>query len=174
MPMRISFDLSDRDLAHLRKRMTSIRRSKAAPTEQQVAKEARRLLESADVPSTPAFMRERIRRLGTLVEMLEDEEFGLTGADRQRIVQALTYFAEPQDVIPDAVPGLGFLDDAIFAELVVREMRHEFEAYEDFRLFRKRELKKKSVVKREEYMKARRRQLHQRMRRRRRSLRSSF
>lgn len=168
MPMRITFELSDRDLSYLRKRMAEARDSAAGRAEDEIAAEARRLLEQADVPTTPVFMRDRIRRLGTLVDMLGDEEFGLAGADRKRVVQALAYFAEPMDVIPDAVPGLGFLDDAILAELVVRETRHEIEAYEDFCHYRRAELKKHKGVSRGDYLKARRKQLHSRMRRRRR------
>lgn len=165
--MRITFDLSDRDLAYLRKRMNEARLAATGKAEAEVAAEARRLLEQADVDTTPRFMRDRIRRLGTLVDMLGDEEFGLAGGDRKRVLQALAYFAEPMDVIPDSVPGLGFLDDAILAELVVRETRHEIEAYEDFCHYRKAELKKHKGVSRGDYLKARRKQLHGRMRRRR-------
>ena len=169
MPMRITFELSDRDLSFLRKRMAEARASAETRPEDELAREARRLLEHADVETTPSFMRERIQRLGVLVEMLGDDEFGLAGADRKRILQALAYFAEPMDVIPDAVPGLGFLDDAILAELVVRETRHEIEAYEDFCHYRSAELKKHKGVSRQDYLTARRKQLHGRMRRRRKS-----
>ena len=165
--MRITFELSDRDLAYLRKRMSEARESAAGRPEAELADEARRLLEHADVETTPLFMRERIQRLGVLVDMLGDEEFGLAGDDRKHVLQALAYFAEPMDVIPDAVPGLGFLDDAILAELVVRDTRHEIEAYEDFCHFRTAELKKHEGVTRSDYLKARRKQLHGRMRRRR-------
>lgn len=169
MPMRITFELSDRDLAYLRKRMAEARDSAVGRPEAEIADEARRLLRTADVDATPLFMRDRIRRLGTLVEMLDDTEFGLGGADRKRIVEALAYFAEPLDVIPDAVPGLGFLDDAILAELVVRETRHEIEAYEDFCHYRQKEVRRREGVSRADYLTARRKQLHQRMRNRRRS-----
>ncbi len=167
MPMRITFELSDRDLSYLRKRMAEARAASAGRDEAEIAAEARRLLVQADVDSTPVFMRDRIRRLGTLVDMLGDEQFGLAGSDRKRILQALAYFAEPLDVIPDSVPGLGFLDDAILAELVVRETRHEIDAYEDFCHYRQAELKKHKGVSRDDYLKARRKQLHGRMRRRR-------
>ena len=32
----------------------------------------------------------------------------------------------------DDVPALGFLDDAIMIELIVRELKHDIEAYQDF------------------------------------------
>jgi uncharacterized membrane protein YkvA (DUF1232 family) len=56
--------------------------------------------------------------------------------DRARVVNSLAYFCEPDDLIPDDVPGLGFLDDAIMVELVVRELRHEIDAYQDFCSYR--------------------------------------
>jgi hypothetical protein len=52
------------------------------------------------------------------------------------VVQALAYFAEPTDLIPDQLPALGFLDDAIMVELVVQDLRPEIEAYDDFCRFR--------------------------------------
>ena len=51
---------------------------------------------------------------------------------RSHVVQGITYFAEPEDMNPDKVPVLGFLDDAIMVELIVRELKHDIEAYEDF------------------------------------------
>jgi uncharacterized membrane protein YkvA (DUF1232 family) len=90
------------------------------------------------------------------------------------LLNALAYFAEPEDLIPDHIPGLGFLDDAIMVELVVRELRHEIEAYEDFCAFRTREEKrlggkqKGSGITRKEWLETRRNELISRMRRRRR------
>ena len=46
------------------------------------------------------------------------------------------YFANTQDLIPDDVPGLGYLDDAIMVDLVTRELKHEIKAYESFCDFR--------------------------------------
>ena len=40
-------------------------------------------------------------------------------------------------MIPDRLPGIGYLDDAIMVELICQELRHEIKAYEDFCEFRK-------------------------------------
>ena len=87
-------------------------------------------------------------------------------------VSALAYFAEPEDLIPDRIPGLGFLDDAIMVELVVRELRPELDAYADFCKFRKSRPKllgkSAAPIDREQWLDGRRKQLQSRMRRRRR------
>jgi uncharacterized membrane protein YkvA (DUF1232 family) len=64
--------------------------------------------------------------------MLEDVEWRLTGADRARVLNVLAYFVDPDDLIPDRIPGIGYLDDAIMVQLVVEELRHEIEAFEKF------------------------------------------
>ena len=82
----------------------------------------------------------------------------------------LAYFTEPEDLIPDHIPGLGFLDDAIMIELVVRELRHEIEAYEDFCRYREKirsEQGRRKGVSRADWLEDRRRDLQTRMRRRR-------
>ncbi len=55
------------------------------------------------------------------------------------MLAALAYFSSPDDLVPDDVPVLGFLDDAIVIELCVRELRPEIEAYDDFHRWRDNE-----------------------------------
>ena len=86
------------------------------------------------------------------------------------MLNALAYFAEPEDLIPDGVPGFGFLDDAIMIELVVRELKHEIDAYETFCDFRDRaraDAGPKAAVSRDDWLNDRRKELQSRMRQRR-------
>jgi uncharacterized membrane protein YkvA (DUF1232 family) len=79
------------------------------------------------------------------------------------VLNALAYFTEPDDLIPDHIPGLGFLDDAIMVELVVRELEHEIEAYRDFCDFRESH----TASGRDDWLTERREELQTRMRQRR-------
>ena len=99
--------------------------------------------------------------------MLRDEGWSLPDADRQRVLAALVYFVDPADVIPDSVPVLGYLDDAIMIELCVRDLKHEIDAYDDFCDFRESEAgrlgQSPSEVGRCDWLDARREELQNRM-----------
>jgi uncharacterized membrane protein YkvA (DUF1232 family) len=128
------------------------------------------LLRHIGETGAPAFVRERLDKLRLMIEMLTDIDWRLPHTEANRVLNALAYFAEPEDLIPDSIPGLGFLDDAIMIELVVRELKHEIEAYEDFRDFRARvrsEGGRRAGVTREHWLENRRKELHSRIRRRR-------
>ena len=45
------------------------------------------------------------------------------------IVGALIYFVNPLDLIPDALVGIGFVDDAAVVAAVVRALRKEIDAF---------------------------------------------
>jgi uncharacterized membrane protein YkvA (DUF1232 family) len=84
-------------------------------------------------------VKDRIAKLELLVRMLEDERWRLVGSDRARVLNVLAYFVDPDDLIPDRIPGIGYLDDAIMVELVVQELKHEIDAYEKFCAFKPEE-----------------------------------
>jgi uncharacterized membrane protein YkvA (DUF1232 family) len=104
-----------------------------------------------------------------MIAMIEDKDWNVAGADRDRVVTGLTYFAEPLDLIPDSVPGIGFLDDAVMVELIVRELREEIAAYRDFAAFRERRaaLGQTGGVDREKWLAQKRRDMFARIKRRR-------
>ena len=53
--------------------------------------------------------------------------------ERAQVLKLLAYFSDPEDLIPDDVAVIGLLDDAIMLELLMRDIRHVVEAYDDFR-----------------------------------------
>ncbi len=162
--MRVTFDLSEKDLRYFRAQLQTARKSAKSYEESVIIEGARELVDEVAADRPPDFIRVRIDKLTELIAMLQDDEWRLTGQDRARVLNALAYFVDPDDLIPDKVPGIGYLDDAIMVELVVQELRHEIEAYDDFCEFRKTRPKRVKP----EAIEQRRVQLQSRMRRRRR------
>jgi hypothetical protein len=48
----------------------------------------------------------------------------------------MNYFSDPIDLIPDHITGIGFLDDAIFVEIITLELGIELKAYNQFCAYR--------------------------------------
>ena len=145
MPLSISFELSDRDLEHFNNAIKAATFAAGSKSAEEVMAAAGKLLEDAGSLQLPDFIMERLDKLDALIAMLRDEGWALPEEDRQRVLSALVYFADPKDIIPDNVPVLGFLDDAIMIELVVRELQHEVEAYDDFVVYRADEARRRGV-----------------------------
>jgi len=130
--MEITIRLNEEDLEHFRRAMQQAIGRNAGLPPAEICAHATALLERVRSTRVPDFVAERMRRLVTLITMVQDEAWPLNEEERGRALGALSYFAEPHDDIPDAVPVFGFLDDAIMIELVLRELRHELEAYAEF------------------------------------------
>lgn len=171
MSLTLTIELSDRDLEHFTKAIEAARAAAAHKPAAEVIGAATALLATAQNTKLPDFIADRLDQLDTLVAMVKDEGWALPAADAQRVTAALAYFADPKDIIPDNVPVLGFLDDAIAIELCVRELGHEFEAYDDFCEYRQAESERRGVqpasVGRAEWLEGRREELQNRMHRRR-------
>jgi uncharacterized membrane protein YkvA (DUF1232 family) len=174
MPLDITFTLSDQDLDHFQ---AIVDKAKSAMQDEQNAEAieaaARQLIADAKEGELPDFIGDRLAKLEVVIGMISDEEWQLSDEDRGRVLGALVYFCDPEDLIPDHIPGLGFLDDAIYVELVIRELKAEIESYEEFCKFRSAEEARRKAkgedphVEREEWLADKRATLHAKMRKRR-------
>ncbi len=171
MGLRISFELTDRDLTFFRKALRQSREAVKDAEDTEIIEAIQAVLEEIRASDPlPDFVGKRIPELESLIRMLTDDEWQLPEGDRERLLATFVYFADPEDILPDDIPVIGYLDDVIIIELVARELQHVREAYDDFCDFRdeyeKEHSKNTDAVIRRDRIDRRRQQLHQRMRRR--------
>ncbi len=176
MPLQISIELSDKDLDHFRSVAQTAQQAviDGKVDRQSVATEARKVFEeSTNNKDLPEFISTRLAKLETLVDMVTDTEWQLPEEDLNRVAGAMAYFAKPDDMIHDTIPGIGFLDDAIMVELMVENLQDDMDAYKEFCQFRSQESERRARnglatdIGKEDWMADQRAALHHRMRQRR-------
>jgi len=136
MPFKLIIELSDRDLRHFRRELRHAREAVGIADDEEILGAAADLVETLRRSDLPDFVAERMQKLEILHAMLSDTDWPLKDAERSPVLAALAYVCDPEDIIPDNIPGIGLLDDAVMIELVFQELRHEIEAYVDFVRFR--------------------------------------
>ena len=168
MPIKITLELSEEDLSYYAGVMESVWKKNKKRAEKELIDGARRLLKQATKAKAPEYVQSRLADLEVLCSMLDDSEWPLEADDRGRIVAAVGYFAVPKDMIPDKIPGIGFLDDALMAELVLRELKAELDGYRAFCEYRDNEAtaRGKTNVSRKDWLAAKSRQIWMRIKRR--------
>ncbi len=171
MSLKISFELSDRDLQYFREALQHSRNAVRHAEEGEILEAIRDVLEEirSNEP-LPDFVARRIPEIESFIQMLTDDEWQLPDADRERLLSMFIYFADPEDLLPDDIPVIGYLDDVIVIELIMQELFHVREAYEDFCDYRKsfdsEHGDSLDGAVRRDRIDRRRQQLHQRMQRR--------
>lgn len=172
MALEIAFTLEDDDLSHFRQIMLDARAAVKHLSGEEIIAAARSMIASLSHGEHPNFVKSRIEGMEQILFMTEDQEWQLPLESQERVFNALAYFCETHDLIPDHIPGIGLLDDAIMMELVIRELAPEMESYADFCAYRDKRGEQESAgedtaVTRAEWLNAKREELHSRVRRRR-------
>lgn len=171
MSLKLAFELSDRDVRYFREALKQSRAAVRDAEEQEIIDAVCHVLEEirGNEP-LPDFVAQRIPALELLIQMLTDDEWQLPNTDRERLLAMFVYFSDPEDILPDDIPVIGYLDDVIIIEIIMRELQHVRDAYDDFRRFRddfdKQHGKSIDGAIRRDRIDRRRQQLHQRMQRR--------
>lgn len=171
MGIRLDFELSDRDLRFFREALQKSRSVVRGADDAEIIDAIRDVIDDIRKSEPlPDFVATRLPELESMILMLNDDEWHLPEADRERILAAFVYFGDPEDILPDDIPVIGYLDDVIILELVSRELLHVREAYDDFCRYRdefdgEHDSGFDAAVRRDR-LDRRRQQLHQRMRRR--------
>ena len=130
--IRIEFELDDDDIEYFRNRLNDARSRHKGESEDQIIAAAQQLATRNSSSGAPHYIAQRIETLNEMIAMLKDGDWRLEGEDRAYVLNTLVYFADPHDMIPDDIPGIGLLDDAIMIDLAAQELAPELEAFREF------------------------------------------
>lgn len=169
--MKFTIELSERDLKFFRKALKKSREAVRHAEESEIIEAIGDVLEEIKGEEPlPDFVAKRIPQLDAMIRMLQDAEWNLPNAERERLLAMFVYFGDPEDIVPDHIPVIGYLDDIIMFELVICELHHVREAYDDFCDYRDAYEKNSQALEdgavRRDRIDKKRQQLHQRMKRR--------
>lgn len=95
-----------------------------------------RWLDSRPAEQREMLLQSRLDRLAELEAMRNDADWILEPAQMRRVELMLDYVARANDLIPDGVPVLGHLDDALLVELAWPVFAEDIEDYRDFCRYR--------------------------------------
>jgi uncharacterized membrane protein YkvA (DUF1232 family) len=135
---KVTFKLDADDARYFRGLFRKAKKASQGQDGEEILTAARALVASVRRnKKTPGFVLDAISTLEDLTEVIEDKDYAAPARVTDRVVAALAYFANAEDLIPDDIPVLGFLDDAIMIKFVEEEFKHELQAFRKFRKFRR-------------------------------------
>ena len=133
---KVSFNIDEQDAAYFRALFRKAKQAARDLDEQQIVDAALDLVRNVRrAKKTPHFVLDAAQSVEDMVAVIVDEHYRAPRAVKNKVLAALAYFAHPHDLIPDDVPVLGFLDDAIMIKFAERNFRHELNAYRKFNRF---------------------------------------
>jgi uncharacterized membrane protein YkvA (DUF1232 family) len=134
---KVQFTLEEEDAEYFRSLYRKAKKGAAGLDPQRIIKEAREIVQRVRASKkTPPFVQETIGILADLVDLIQDEDYAAPQRVRSEVLAGLDYFSNPEDLIPDQIPGLGFLDDAIMVKFIEEEFKNELWGYRRFRKMR--------------------------------------
>jgi uncharacterized membrane protein YkvA (DUF1232 family) len=138
-PIKIVFELDQDDVEHFRSLFRKARKNVAKLDPEAIVREGKALVKKIrSSKKVPHFVLQAIEPLDDLIHLLEDADYGVPSGTKKEILATLAYFSDPHDLIPDSIPGLGYLDDAIMTRFLEEEFEIELWGYRKFRTFRER------------------------------------
>ena len=134
---KVTFTLDESDASYFRSLYRKAKRGAKDLDKESIIQEARATVQTVrSSKKTPPFVLEAIEVLADLVDLIQDEAYAAPKKVQDEVLAGLAYFANPEDLIPDHVPVLGFLDDAIMVKFIEEEFKHELWGFRKFRRMR--------------------------------------
>jgi len=103
---------------------------------EQIAGAARRVLRAAMKGADSTFIKVRMRRAGEMRAALKDTQWQVAADLAAKMRTLLAYIDALDGLIPNDIPVVGLLDDAILVDVAMDSLRSELDEYADFCRFR--------------------------------------
>ena len=132
------FRLNSRDLEHFNRLLGRLGRRQAPLVADQVVTAARELDRGTDRGAPPCIV-ERLQRAETVAEMVADATWMAASSDEVAVPARLVagYLRGQEGLLPDWLPQVGRLDDAIVVDAAWPRLAVEVDGYLDFRRLRR-------------------------------------
>lgn len=82
--------------------------------------------------NSDGYIIDQINSLEAMVSMVEDEIWKIKTSNLEKINATIKYFVDDDDIIPDNIPGIGYLDDCIIIDSTMDEIYDELMEFKDF------------------------------------------
>jgi len=73
-----------------------------------------------------------IEKAELLASMLENHDFPISATSKNWIIFGLNYLISDVDLIPDSIPGIGYADDNMILNWVIKVVKQDIERFDDF------------------------------------------
>ncbi|TWI04928.1 uncharacterized protein DUF1232 [Luteimonas cucumeris] len=134
-----NLELANGALRHFREVAGALQPDQPVPDVDAIASAARTLAHQFDGMRDAPCIRLRLRCLAAMRAMAAERDWELDAVQQRRIALVAGYAANQDSLIPDAVPVIGHLDDAVLVDLAWPSIRLDLENYLDFRRLRAEE-----------------------------------
>jgi len=131
-----SLDLHDEGMSRFNAIVKHLAPEHAPFGADQIAGAARRVLRAAMKGQESAFIKVRMRRACEMRSALKDPQWSIPAPLQAKMREIIAYIDDPSILIPNDVPTIGCLDDAILVDVAMDSLRGELEDYADFCRFR--------------------------------------
>ncbi len=126
------FELDPARMQHFNALLARIKEDHPLLDRDQMATAARELIDQSPDGRVPACIRERVRRAGAVDLMLTDPEWDTRAEAALVGALAVDYLRDKARLIPNTLPVVGLLDDAVLIETAWPSLADEVRDYLDF------------------------------------------
>ena len=124
----ISIDIDDQVKEHFNKFIET----HGINIDMQDVAEAKKKIAEIRESNSDGYIIEQTASLESMIAMVNDDIWKIKKVNLEKINATIKYFVDDDDIIPDHIPGIGYLDDCIIIDSTMDEINDELTEYKDF------------------------------------------